>query len=67
MRIPRKREQYVLALKLATVLCVETALTPPLLAAMTLLGGVVPPRELLDLQNRLRRRTLVWMFPHLRG
>lgn len=67
MRLPRSKEKYVLALKVATVLCVETALTPPMLVAMTVLGGVVPPRRLLALQNALRRRTLVWMFPHLRG
>ncbi|HEX8436865.1 hypothetical protein [Archangium sp.] len=67
MRLPRSREKVVLALKVATVLCVETALTPPMLAAMTVLGGVVPPRKLLALQNAMRRRTLVWMFPHLRG
>lgn len=67
MRLPRSKEKYVLALKVATVLCVETALTPPMLVAMTVLGGVVPPRRFLALQNALRQRTLVWMFPHLRG
>jgi hypothetical protein len=58
------REKRELALKLLATLALETAIAPPILALTVCLGRA--PERVLALQNALRQRALLWMFPYAR-
>lgn len=63
MRLP-SREKRALALKLLATVAVEALIAPPLLALTVCLGHA--PERVLALQNALRQRALLWMFPYAR-